>query len=146
MGQIQKQLFFKARLEKVWQIWTDVENTPEWVEGVSESTITSSVRSGRGLGWQEKCLVDERVVQMDHEMIEWEEGKKTKIRTGLPMGGSINREVEFKETKEGTEVNVCLEWDLGMIGAFVQEERVQRIMEKGFDRSAVRWKEKAEKN
>ena len=144
MGQIQKQLFFSAPLEKVWEIWTDVEKTPEWVEGVQESTLTSCAREGKGLSWNEKCLFGKKVVQMDHEMTEWEPFKKTVIRTGLPMGGSMERTAEFCRTPEGAEVNIQLEWDLGMVGAFFDEDKLRHMMEKSFDETAAKWKAKAE--
>ena len=98
MGQISRQIFFKAPVARVWKVWTGVEKTPEWVEGVQESTLTSSVREGRGLSWNEKCLFGKKVIRMDHEATEWEEGKKIVIRTGLPMGGSMERIAEFRET------------------------------------------------
>ena len=62
MDQISKQLFFNAPLDRVWEVWTDVERTPEWVEGVSESKITSSIREGKGLSWNEKCLFGKKVI------------------------------------------------------------------------------------
>jgi uncharacterized protein YndB with AHSA1/START domain len=96
MGSITKQIFFKAPVEKVWGIWTDVEKTPEWVEGVQQSKIVSDVREGKGLEWQEKCLFGKQVIQMDHEVKQWEPLKKTFYRTGLPMGGSMETTAEFQ--------------------------------------------------
>jgi len=144
MGTIQKQLFFNAPLDKVWNIWTDVEKTPEWVEGVSKSEVTSSVREGKGLKWKEKCLFGKKEIQMDHEIKEFETQKRTVIHTGLPMGGSMDRTTDFKESPQGTEVNVLLEWDLGMVGAFFDEDKLRHMMEKSFDATATKWKAKAE--
>ncbi len=146
MGQIQKQLFFSAPLKKVWDVWTDVEKTPEWVEGVEASKITSPIREGRGLAWEEKCVFGKKTIQMDHEMTEWEPLKKTVIKTGLPMGGTMERTTEFRETAGQTEVQMLLEWDLGMIGAFFDGDKLQHMMEKSFDLTAAKWKTKAEKN
>ncbi|MBI3317456.1 MAG: SRPBCC family protein [Candidatus Omnitrophica bacterium] len=144
MGSIQKQLWFNAPLNKVWDIWVDVEKTPEWVEGVQESRITSAVRSGRGLSWNEKCEFGKKVIQMDHEITEWEEGKKTAIHSGLPMGGSMDRSAQFKATDQGTQVDLMLEWDLGMVGAFFDEGKLQHMMEKSFNATAEKWKARAE--
>ncbi|MBI3312717.1 MAG: SRPBCC family protein [Candidatus Omnitrophica bacterium] len=144
MGQIQKQLSFNAPLEKVWKIWTDVEKTPEWVEGVQQSRLTSAAREGRGLSWNEKCQFGKNVIQMDHEITEWEPLKRTVIRTGLPMGGSMERVAEFKSAGQGTEVSLSLEWDLGMVGAFIEEAKLQHMMEKTFDLTAAKWKAQAE--
>lgn len=145
MGQISRQLFFTAPLEKVWKIWTDVEKTPEWVEGVQESKITGEVREGKGLSWKEKCLFGKQVIQMDHEMKECEPLKKTHTRTGLPMGGTMESTAEFKPGPGGTEVNLSIEWDLGMVGAIIGEEKLQHMMEKSFNATAEKWKAKAEK-
>ncbi len=145
MGQISKQLFFNAPVEKVWGVWTDVAHTPQWVEGVSQSRITSAAKEGKGLAWNEKCLFGKKEIQMDHEFTEWEPLKRTAIRTGLPMGGSMERVAEFKPSGSGTEVNVQLEWDLGMVGAFFDEDKLRHMMEKSFDLTAAKWKEKAGK-
>ena len=144
MGQIQKQLFFTAPLEKVWQVWVDVAKTPEWVEGVTESKITSSLHEGKGLAWEEKCLFGKKMIQMDHEMIEWEPPKRVVIHTGLPMGGSMDRTAEFKPASQGTEVNILLEWDLGIVGAMIGDEKLQHMMEKSFDLTAAKWKSRVE--
>ena len=144
MGSIQKQIFFNAPLEKVWKVWTDVEKTPEWVEGVQESRITSPVREGRGLEWSEKCLFGKQVIQMDHEMKEWDAQKKTFARTGLPMGGSMETAAEFKPSAQGTEVNLSVEWDLGMVGMIIGEDKLQHMMEKALSLTGEKWKAKAE--
>ena len=130
MGSLQRQIFFNAPLAKVWKIWTDVEKTPEWVEGVQESKITSPVREGKGLCWKEKCLFGKQVIQMDHELKECEPLKKTFTSTGLPMGGMMETTAEFKEARGGTEANLLLEWDLGMVGAMIGEEKLQHMMGK----------------
>ena len=144
MGQIQRQLFFKAPLERVWKVWVEVEKTPEWVHGVQESCVTSSQREGKGLAWKEKCEFGKKVIQMDHEFSAWEPLKRTVISSGLPMGGTMERVAEFQSAPEGTQVNVTMEWDLGMVGAFFDEDKLHHMMEKSFDETARRWKEKAE--
>ena len=144
MGQIQKQLFFNAPLEKVWKVWTDVEKSPEWVEGVQESKITSAAREGKGLSWKEKCLFGKQVIQMDHEMKEWEPLKRTRTQTGLPMGGSMETLADFRKTAQGAEVQLSVEWDLGFVGGMIGEDRLQHMMEKSFDATTAKWKAKAE--
>jgi carbon monoxide dehydrogenase subunit G len=144
MGQISKQIFFNAPVEKVWKIWTDVEKSPEWVEGVQESKITSAVREGKGLSWKEKCVFGKQTIQMDHEMKEWEPFKKTMARTGLPMGGMMETTADFRQTPNGAEVNLTVEWDLGFVGSMIGEEKLHHMMEKSFDATAVKWKAKAE--
>ena len=144
MGSFQRQIFFNAPLAKVWKIWTDVEKTPEWVEGVQESKITSPVREGKGLCWKEKCLFGKQVIQMDHEYKEFEPQKKTFARTGLPMGGSMETAAEFKSSPQGAEVNLLVEWDLGMVGVMIGEDKLQHMMEKSFNATIEKWKAKAE--
>lgn len=169
MGQISKQLFFNAPLERVWKVWTDVEKTPEWVEGVTSSRITSSTREGKGLAWNERCIFGKKEIQMDHTFAEYIPLQKTVTETGLPMGGTMQTTAEFSATPPEygrmrplaqkmadpsfggkpapqTEVNLALEWDLGMIGAMIGEEKLHHMMEKSFDLTAAKWKEKAEKS
>lgn len=157
MGQISKQLFFNASLEKVWKVWTDVEKTPEWVEGVTSSRITSSAREGKGLAWNERCIFGKKEIQMDHKFMEYIPLQKTVTETGLPMGGTMQTTAEFSAIKMAdpsfggkptpqTEVNLALEWDLGMIGAMIGEDKLRHMMEKSFDLTAAKWKEKAEKS
>ncbi len=144
MNQITKQLFIKAPIEKVWQIWVDVEKTPEWVHGVKESRVTGIVKEGKGLEWQEKCLLDGRPVEMEHEFTEFEPLKRTVIKTALPMGGSLERVVEFRQSAENVEINASLTWDLGMISMFVPEEQIRGALDKSFSETAKNWKAKAE--
>lgn len=159
MGEATRQLKFKAPLQKVWQVWTDVEKTPQWVEGVRESQITSPIREGKGLAWKEKCLFGKQIIQMDHEVKEWEPLKKTRVQTGLPMGGTMESVVEFKNVEawsphpssggqtlppHETEVVLHLEWDLGMVGMIIGEEKLQHMMEKSLDLTLQKWKAQAE--
>ena len=144
MGAISKQIFFNAPVEKVWKIWADVEKTPEWVEGVQESKIVSNVREGKGLEWQEKCLFGKQVIQMDHRVKEWEPLKKTFYMTGLPMGGTMETTAEFKPSPQGTEVNLQAEWDLGMVGMMIGEDKLHHMMDKALTLTSEKWKSKAE--
>lgn len=144
MGQISKQIFFNAPIEIVWGIWTDVEKNKEWVDGVGESHITSAVKSGPGLSWEEHCMFAGKSIPMEHKMVLWEDKKKTVTRTGLPMGGSIQRIASFKTQGEGTEAIVDMEWDLGIAAAFFDEDELQAMIEKSFDATAARWKSRAE--
>ncbi len=144
MGQISKHIFFKAPLENVWKVWTDVEKTPEWVDGVKESTVTSATKYGPGLSWDEKCFFSGKLIDVSHKIVVWEEKKKTVIRTGLPMGGSMQRIVEFRPASGGTEANVEIEWDLGIVASFFGEEQLAELMDKNFERTGENWKKKAE--
>ncbi len=144
MGQITKQIFINAPVERVWQIWIDVEKTPEWVHGVKESRLTGMVKQGKGLEWQEKCTLDGRLIEMDHEFVEFDFLKRTVIKTALPMGGSLERVVDFRPTEQGTEINAALSWDLGMISMFVPEEQVRSALDKSFSETSKNWKAKAE--
>lgn len=144
MGSIEKKLFFNAPVERVWKVWVDVEKTPEWVEGVQESRVTSPAREGKGFSWSEKCLFGKKLIQMEHEFSDWEPLKRSVIRTGLPMGGTMERACEFAPAAGGTEVSVHLEWDLGLVGAFFDEDKLAHMMEKSFDLTAEKWKTRAE--
>jgi uncharacterized membrane protein len=144
MDFIEKNITVNAPVEKVWQVWTDVAHTPDWVEGVEESIITSTVKEGKGLSWKEKCLFGKQVIQMDHEFTTWEPLKKTVIRSGLPMGGTMERTAEFESHGATTQVKAVLEWDLGMVGAFIGEDKLKHMMGKSFDLTIAKWKAKIE--
>ena len=144
MGPINKQIFFNAPLARVWKIWTDVEKIPEWVEGVQSSEITSSIREGKGLEWKEKCQFGKQVIQMDHTIKEWIAKQKTRTQTGLPMGGMMETTAEFRENAGVTEVNMQVEWDLGMVGMIIGEDKLNHMMNKSFDLTTMKWKAKAE--
>lgn len=144
MSQIEKQLRFNAPVAKVWQIWTDVARTPEWVAGVLESRITGLVNAGKGLEWKEKCRLGSRVIEVDHEFTEFEPLRRTVIRSGLPMGGTLNRVAEFSEADGGTQVHVAMDWDLGIAAAFFDAALLQKLMEENFDQTAAQWKSRAE--
>jgi uncharacterized membrane protein len=144
MGQLTKQIFFKAPLEVVWKIWTDVEKTPEWVEGVKQSAIVSATKYGPGLSWEEKCYFGSTMVDMEHKMVVWDEKKKTVTRTGLPMGASLEKIAEFRQAGETTEVNIVMEWSLGFAGVLITEEKFGFMLESSFESTMQNWKEKAE--
>ncbi len=144
MGSISKQLFFNAPLEVVWKIWTDVEKTPDWVDGVFKSIITSATKYGPGLTWEEKGIFDGRNVDVEHKVVVWDEKKKTVIKTTLPMGAAMERIVEFKASGDQTEVTAQLEWELGMIGMFISEEQWEKMITRNFEATASNWKSKAE--
>ena len=145
MPQISKQIFFNAPLEKVWNIWVGVERTSAWVYGVQESKVESAGEKGLGFCWSEKCAFGKKVIQMDHKFTEWQPLKRTVISTGLPMGGTMERVADFTVSPQGTEANVSMEWDLGMVGAFFDEDKLTHMMQKSFDETARQWKELAEK-
>ncbi len=123
------------------EIWTPKTESP--APGVIISGDLMA-REGKGLAWKEKCLFGKQVIQMDHEVKEWEREKKTRTETGLPMGGTMETAVEFKPSGQATEVNLQVEWDLGMVGAIIGEDKLQHMMEKSFNLTIEKWKSKAE--
>lgn len=145
MGTISKQVFFKASPQKVWKIWADVEKTPEWVEGVKESKILSDIREGKGLEWEEKCLMGGQTVQMQHEAREWEACKKTAYATKLPMGASMETTAAFTEyAKEETELNIEISWSLGILSMMITDEKFEEMIDKAFTKTLERLKVRAE--
>lgn len=145
MGQIARQLIFKAPLEKVWGIWTDVENYAKWVDGVQASTIIGVVRTGKGLRWQEKCLFEiGGLLALDHEIREWEDRKRVVIQTDLPMNGQMRRTVQFYPRDQTTEVRIDMEWDLGLAEAIIGAEPLRQMLEKSLDKTSSNWKAQAE--
>lgn len=145
MGTISKQYFFKAPVVKVWSIWADVEKTPDWVEGVKESKILSSVRTGKGLEWEEKCAMGGQTVQMQHEAREWDENKKTVYATKLPMGADMETSAEFRESLKGeTELDVSISWNLGILSMMISDEKFEEMIDKAFSKTLERLKNKAE--
>ncbi len=147
MGTISKQVFFTVSPEKVWKIWTDIEKTPDWVEGVKESKILSDVREGKGLEWEEKCLMGGQTVQMQHEAREWEPLKKTAYSTKLPMGATMETAAEFSEyAKAQTELNVEISWNLGILSMMITDEKFEEMIDKAFSKTLERLKVKAEQS
>ncbi len=144
MGQLSKQIFFKSPLEIVWKIWSDVEKNPEWVDGVSDSRITSAVKSGPGLCWEEQCLFGANHIQMDHKIMVWEEKKRAVVKASLPMGATIERIVEFRAMGEETEVQLQFSWELGMVSVFLSDEKFSEMLSKSLNATAEKWKFKAE--
>ena len=145
MGTISKQVFFEVPIISVWTIWSDVEKTPDWVEGVKESKILSSVREGKGLEWEEKCAMGGQIVQMQHEVREWEEKKKTVYHTKLPMGATMETSAEFREPAQGqTELNVDISWNLGILSMMISDEKFEEMIDKAFSKTLARLKNKSE--
>ena len=144
MGQISKQIFFKAPLEIVWKIWTDVEKNPEWVEGVRESKIVSATKHGPGLTWEEKGMFGSTPVEMEHKIVVWDEKKKTVIRTNLPMGASMEKIAEFRSVGSESEVQIQIDWSLGVASMFLSEEKMAEMTGKSLEATVMKWKRKAE--
>lgn len=141
MKSLSTQITFNAPVEQVWDFWADVENTPKWVDGVESSRITAgSKEQGKGLSWQEFCCFGDHKIQIDHEVTEWEAAKKVHVKTELPLGGSMQRTLEFKSTETGSLVNLEVSWDLGMAGIMVGEEKAAQILEKSFNQTSQNWK------
>lgn len=144
MGELIKKTSFKAPIKKVWGIWADVEKTPEWVKGVRSSEVTSAVREGKGLNWLEKCDVDGQNIQMDHEVVEWEEHSRVLVRSSLPMNGLMEREIKFFQADGHTELEARITWDFGIITLFVGEDKLHQVMEKSFEATLENWRRLAE--
>lgn len=144
MPQISKQISFKAPLEIVWKIWTDVEKTPEWVEGVGQSKVISSTKYGPGLEWEEKAWFGSTSVDLEHKMVVWEEKKKTVTRTSLPMGATMEKIAEFQGDANESQVQIQVEWSLGVASMFITDEKMADLMEKSLEATAGKWKQKAE--
>ena len=51
---------------------------------------------------------------------------------------------EFTSEPNSAAAVVSLEWDLGMVGAMMGEDKLQHIMEKSLDKTLENWKKKAE--
>ncbi len=143
MSEHKTRLLIKAPLQRVWDIWVDVEKTPEWVHGVQSSEITAG-GPGQGLCWKETGVVDGMPIPMEHSFLVWEPLHKTEIHTVLPLGGTMNRVVEFSENEEGTLVDVTMTWELGMIAMMISPEKIQTQIEESFEITAKNWKTKAE--
>lgn len=143
MSQYKMKLFFSAPLEKVWDIWVDVEKTPEWVYGVQASEPGEGTFE-EGYSWKEACLFDNLPVPMEHSVTECEKQRKTVIYTVLPMGGTLEKTVLFTPADGGVHVEMEASWELGMIAAFLSADRIREKMEEGFTKTADNWKSRAE--
>jgi carbon monoxide dehydrogenase subunit G len=51
---------------------------------------------------------------------------------------------DFKESSGQAEVNLSVEWDLGIVTAMIGEEKLHHMMEKSLDLTISKWKAKAE--
>jgi len=136
---LDKNFVLPADSKKVWQSIADVAATPNWIDGVQASEITSDAKEGVGLSWKEKSAFGKQAVQMDHEITIWEPNKKIKIHSGLPMGGSMDRTMEFTEKGNETEVKATLEWDMGIVGSMIGEDKLRHMLEKSFDQTIANW-------
>lgn len=136
-------VFFSAPLEKVWDIWVDVEKTPEWVHGVEASEPGEGALE-EGYCWKETCLFDSLPVPMEHTVTAYERLRKMVIYTVLPMGGTLEKTVLFTSGDGGVRVDMEASWELGMIGAFLSADRIREKMEEGFSKTAANWKRRAE--
>ena len=76
-------------------------------------------------------------------MIEWDACKRTVVETSLPMGARMERTVLFNDCEGKGSVQIELEWDLGMASMFIEEEKMQAMMEKSLEKTAENWKKRA---
>ena len=145
MGQMTKQVFFNAPLEKVWGIWADVQTTPSWVDGVKESLLTSASHEGVGLAWKEKCLFGSQLIEAEHRVSEWQRSQKVTVNTQLPFGATLNRTIDFKANSDGqSEIQIQFDWQLGMVAMMIPDETFHQMLSASFDKTAENWKTRAE--
>jgi carbon monoxide dehydrogenase subunit G len=144
MSKIEKSILFNAPCQKVWQVWKDVEKTSEWVDGVSLSRIISEAKEGLDLHWREKCKVGGFDVQVDHYVKAWDEEKKVSVHSALPMGGTMDREIQFINQGESSKVNLTLTWNLGMAASLFSDKQMEEMMDRSLDRTAKNWKTQVE--
>ena len=145
MNSLSKKILINAPLEKVWGILADVTRMSEWVDGVKESERTGTVREGKGLRWNEACVLDRQHIEVAQEMTVWEPMKQAVIQSKLPMNGSMTRTHFFHEKPEGVEVSVEISWDLGIAGMLLGEQKVRNILDQSFENTLANWKDFAEK-
>ncbi|MBU3758565.1 MAG: SRPBCC family protein [Candidatus Omnitrophica bacterium] len=145
MNRYQGSFLFKAPLEKVWAVWSDVEKMPEWVHGV-EAVEPGEGEMGEGYTWKEMCQFDQLPVPLEHSVTQFEAQRRAVIYTVLPMGGTMEKTVTFEPEAGGTRVHIQAEWDLGMIGAFLKAERFREKVIEGLEKTAERWIQTAEKS
>lgn len=147
MNEIKKEIEFSVPSQKVWALWKDVEKTSEWVDGVSLSRIMSEAKEGFDLHWREKCKVGGFDVQVDQYVKKWDEGKKVAVHSKLPMGGTMDRTIEFFDQGENqSKVHLTLTWNLGMAASLFSDKQMEDMMDRSLDRTAKNWKEKVESN
>jgi hypothetical protein len=67
------------------------------------------------------------------------------IESKLPMNGIMKRTHAFGKKEEAVEVSVRVEWDLGVAGMLLGEQKVRDILDQSFSATLLNWKERAEK-
>jgi len=145
LKQLERQINFEIPLERVWSVWTDVENSLRWVSGVQESRITSEVRQGPGLVWQETIQLSGMPVPMKHTMTECRLHEKAVIDTELPLGGWMRRTLQFSSVAKSTKVLFKMEWDMGGAGLFLKPEEEEVLVQNSLEETLRNWKALAEK-
>ena len=145
MNSLRKQILISAPLEKIWSLLADVTRTPKWVDGVKESERTGAVREGVGMRWRESCELDRQHIEVEHEMSVWEPMRRAVIQSKLPMNGSMTRTLIFDPKPDGVEIAAEFQWDLGIAGMILGEEKVRAILDRSFENTLANWKDLAEK-
>lgn len=145
MTSLYKEMTFQAPLEKVWQIWTAVEKTPEWVEGVQSSQITSIRQEGVGLTWKEKCYFAGQDIEVEHEIKEWVPLEMATVESELPLGAKIYRNICFERCEDGAKVHIRIHFDLGMAGMFITGDKMASIIEQNLISTERNWIRMAER-
>ncbi|MBU9888270.1 MAG: SRPBCC family protein [Candidatus Omnitrophica bacterium] len=146
MGSLTKQILINAPAQTIWDILAAVERTPEWIDGVQESERTGEVCEGVGLRWRELSVLERQHIEMAHEMVAWEPLKHLKVRSVLPMNGWLERTLEIKSSGSSQEVEIKVDWDLGIAGMLLGEKKVADLMETLFETTLANLKDLAEKD
>lgn len=145
MNSLTKSIAINTTAEKIWNILADVTRTPEWIDGVQESERTGEIREGKGLRWRERSLLERQNIEMEHEMTEWDPGKRLKVSSSLPMNGRLERTLEIQKGPAGCDVSINVKWDLGIAGMLLGERKVTALMENLFETTLANLKDLAEK-
>lgn len=145
MKSLTKSILINAPLEKIWGLMADTSRTPEWVDGVRESERTGERREGKGLRWRESSILKNQNIDMEHEFTEWDPMTCARIKTSLPMNGWMDRVLKFTPGSDGVKVSIDAQWDLGIAGMLLGEQKVFEILQTSFEQTLLNWKEMVEK-
>jgi len=145
MNSLIKKILINAPIEKAWGLLADVRRMSEWVDGVKASERTGAVTEGKGLRWRESCELGRQHLETENEITVWEPMTRAVIEGKLPMNGVMKRTHLFEKKPDGVEVSVKVEWDLGIAGMLLGEQKVRDILDQSFSATMLNWKEKAEK-
>ena len=131
---IQEQVFFKANLEKVWDLLINPEMTKQYMFGCE---IISDWKVGSPVLWKGTTENRESVVYVKGEVLEYVAGKKISSNTFDPISGMqdipenyVTFTYELEEVENGTQLTITQ-------GDFSKAEDGQ----KRYEESKSGWKE-----